>query len=199
MPRGRKSRSVRFARLAENFAFHVKKGLVRVVQLNDRHIRVGKRNTRRVVEKREPDLSYARDQRNRIITYLSNHSLVPSHFVLVVPAEARGEKGVYQEFFGRPSVQSLRSYLQYKRSGPPRMWVPSKEEYLTAKRFANQPQNNAITLEQIDEAWKELLMYRDSAILERGIQKVNLPLQSHNVVCLGITRAGKLRLAIIDV
>ena len=64
----------------------------------------------------------------------------------------------------------------------------SREEFLLCKRFTNQ--NKGVSY---------LSLFKKAQEFEKHLKEANVWIDEKNIIILGVTSAGKLRLAIVDV
>lgn len=97
-----------------------------------------------------------------------------------------------QEYFSRPSIESAGQYL-FNAAKRNSMKKNSPDDYLICKRFFGEKYNANVARKNVLEAYNELLDHMNLA--HPGMGEV----LSSNIIILGTTREGKIRLAIVDV
>ena len=203
---GRKRRLKNFDERAAQFKSALMKGrspASKEIGRDFRNITVGAGQHRRLVIKAKPHHAFVADQLAKmLIADMKAKGTSPKTFVLALP---RVTEGGVQEYFHKPSINSLVEYLYFGkpkknsiaeyRSIRHRAILKAKQphDYALCKQFANQRQNREITAEQLVEAFDEFNSHLDA--MKDGLGRV----LSSNIIVLGRTKEGKLRLALVDV
>ncbi len=205
MPRGRKRRLKNFEKRAEAFYEDMQNAKnTKFLKRDGKLIEIGTGTNRRLVEKRHLKNTFA--SQKKIFDYLQEKLITPKNYELVPVAEYFGvstrSQGFIQvqEYFHRPSVAALKSYLDYKNAqralGTKKAFekyrtiiqLMSREEFLLCKRFTNQ--NKGVSY---------LSLFKKAQEFEKHLKEANVWIDEKNIIILGVTSAGKLRLAIVDV
>ena len=189
---GRKRRLRNFDERAKQFASALAKkegSASKGANRDFRPITVGTGQHRRLVIKGKPQHAYVADHITKmLLADLQAKKVTPKTFVLVQPRLS--ENGV-QEYFHKPSINSLGEYLSPRYREVLKGRRP--DDYALSRQFANQRQNKGITYSQLVEAFDEFNGHLDA--MKDGLGRV----LSTNLIVLGKTKEGKLRLALIDV
>jgi len=202
--KGRKRRFKSFGQRAASFAADIRKGRsltaarCKRLELDGTKLQVGTGRNRRLVAK--PCDDHMRDAMRAhkgLSEFLGSRKITPRNYELVVPtgsfiaADSKGgisfSFGV-QEFFHRPNLLALRAFFQARQAHGRGARQLSKEEYLLCKQLVNQ--YRSVTPEKANAAWAEISSHLLGA-KKRGLER--------NIVVVGLTRQGRLRLAIVDV
>lgn len=127
-------------------------------------------------------------QQEKLLNHLSEKQITPEHYKIVrVGLDA---KTGLQEYFHRPSLEALERFLNFRQTKRHTSLNELEAEDLRlCKQFLGK--HKGLTLEKIKSAEEEIFLHL-SEIGEIGQIKAN-------IVVVGTTRDGKLRLAIVDV
>jgi len=190
---GRKRRLNTFDRRADQFKSALMKGghpsskkLVR----DGKEITIGTGQHKGLILKNNPRHVMLADRLSkRLLTHFGNNAITPKTFVLVFPQHYNRK---VQEYFHKPSLEALVSYLS---PGQNKASLRSKQpdEYRLCKQFINQRQNKPVTAMQLVSALNEFSKHLNHIGSSYG------KLLSLNLIVLGRTKEGKLRLALVDV
>lgn len=194
MGRGRKRRLKHFKQRAEAFLDQFPLSH-EVVERDSRDVQTGIGQHARLVRKNVVHhLLKAIKLQKLLLEAIQRKEINPNHYALVevhsVVDERIGARGV-QEYFSKPSVSALWKY--FNKKGPNPRWSPKarKTDPLLCKSFLNQ--NPSITKEEITKAYFELIKDANRFYIPHFIDAA-----SSNVIVLGKSRDGKIRLAIVD-
>jgi len=177
-------------RRAKNFAADIERGQgYRAANRDGRVILVGQGQHRRLVSKVKSTgkhLGRALIQQQRLSAFLDASGIKPKYFSLAaVPSHP--QTGV-QVYFHRPSLRSLMDYLTVKNGGAPAFPLKNEDTAL-CKRFSSE--FKSIGLKKLQDAEKEILSC---------LATVGEPFQiASNIIVVGQTSGGKVKLAIVDV
>lgn len=163
---------------------------------------VGLGQYRRLVRKRRPDhLRYTRHLEGKVLRYLKDGLITPEHYELVPVKGDVIDGQAVQEFFDKPTATQLMDFLKLKE---PRIhWSKalahrkylSMEQVKVCKKLMGQ--NKGITADKVNDAVDELNRHLKLSSNSPRAFIVNLAYRQ-NVMVLGQTRDGKIRLALID-
>ncbi len=178
-------RAKQFKNAVERTPLTTSKEIIR----DTRRARVGTGQHKRLILKNTLPHAKIADKLTRILlSDFQVNSIKPKNFVLVQPRLS--ENGV-QEYFNKPSILSLSNYLSNPDfKGDP---MNRKTDYFLCKQFVNQKQNRGITTKQIAETMEEFNSKLDD--IHDGWGRI-LP---SNLIVLGKTKEGKLRIALVDI
>jgi len=197
--KGRKRRLRNFQQRAKDFAAGCRKRTgYKTLELDGKPLSVGAGKHRRLVGKfSDNDMLEGQRRQEMLQSYLRGHKIVPQNYELVQPASAligaEAKKIIslpfgVQEFFHRPNLLVLRAFFWGKQVRAGRLRALSKEEFLLCKQLVNQ--YKAVTAQKVEAAAQEI---------EARFSGAGTYVAMQNLVVVGITRQGRLRLAIVDV
>lgn len=195
MPRGRKRRLKNFGKRAQAFASETRQ--LKPLYRDGRLIVVGTGTHSRLIQKPKASQAFtAKKIEGELFEAFTEKKLVPRNYQLVSvslserQANPAGAKVAIQEYFHKPSVRSLLYYLEALKAKPKDFskYLGPAEEIL-CKRFANQ--NKQLSYATLNTAFGELQRHSSYFFYEE--------ISASNVIVLGTTRDGRLRLAIVDV
>ncbi|GEM_PF-1960530 len=206
--KGRKRRLRNFKERARAFTADVVKRTGRGykrLEFDGKELLVGAGKNRRLIGKGSNIYEHLLEGQRRqemLQQYLRIRQIVPKNYGLVRPASALIDPNIknrlqftygVQEFFHRPNLLALEDFLRLKQTGFRNKgeylqhWMRSKEEYFLCKRLMNQ--HKVITKQKVEDAAQEIGSHLWGAGIDIALQ---------NLVVVGVTRQGRLRLAIVD-
>ncbi len=194
MPVGRKRQARNFERRAAQFVREISLGKVKKDPIHG-YLFVGRGNLKRLIYKRKADDFYATVNLGDFLK--DRLSRTPAkHFVPVFPIHSK--KYLVQEQFNAPTLDSLSRFLEKVDPNEPLSWLTKKVkredlERTLCKRLMGKSVNRSITMERLEAAYEELL-HNLWPLLDKDIWRIH----KQNVLVLGATRDGKIRLTVID-
>ena len=194
--KGRKRRLRNFDGRAEALANSLtsKKPGVRKTQRDNRLIRIGIGQHKGLAIKRHKNgITTALKYQSILKKYLTDNNINPK-FYKFVQVKASPELLV-QEYFNKPSLGSLLYFFSVRKikKFSYSVILLNKESWFLCKSFANQ--NKGITREKVLQAEKELRNHLSETSF--GIfARIIIP---SNILVLGQTKEGKIKLALVDI
>jgi len=176
--------------IAKNHVFDGVKNVCRKWSLGLGHLGIGKHRRLRYKTSDKRELYFASEAQSQLLTLIKSGELKPKNYVLAEVA-SNSKLGV-QEYFHRPSLEALRIFLEAKAKDKKPRWM-SKTDYFLCKRLLGQYKKTGqkIDLAKVKETEKEFLDHLEKHTWFKMYF-------SSNVIVLGLTKNGELRLALVD-
>ncbi len=195
--KGRERRLKHFERRAEAFTRAIdKEGYYEGQRFSkwiqrDKRVKIGVGEHKRLVEKRLGHVGPAKIVEASLKNYLKKNKITPKYYSLVEIGAS--SKFKVQEYFNKPSAAELDEFLRTRQASSKEKRISkklSRKQALLCKSFVNQ--HKGITLEKLQKAIVEL---------QKHCTKIpsRIALISTNAIVLGLTKEGKIRLAVVDI
>ncbi|MEK6958501.1 MAG: hypothetical protein AABW59_00485 [archaeon] len=196
-PRGRKRLLKTFTSRMQSFLGSIRKGkgegkTYETLKGNSEEMKIGRGPNKHLVEKRGQRVERAAKAERELIDYLKRMRSTTKNFSLVqVHGEVMKKTIGVQEYFERPRINDLISYITSAGSLTQGGKKFTKRDIEICKKFIKNPVNKNITVKKLAQARDEI-----SGLLNNNTHARNM--FNTSIIVLGINADGRLRLAIVD-